>query len=97
MKPFISPDLLELTHPDPAASPLRFKDSWNRSWPRWSFLLKAVAVDGTGPSLTRPRALPHAQGRRVCGAAAPLPPCGFQAQSHLRLHLWGLDRLSRWY
>lgn len=27
MKPFIIPDLLGLTHPDPASGPLRFKDS----------------------------------------------------------------------
>ena len=97
MKPFISPDLLELIHSDTAAGPLHFKDSGNRSWPRWSFLLKAVVVDGAGPSLTPPRALPRARGRRVCGAAAPLLPCGFQAQSQLRLPLWGSDCLSRWY
>lgn len=100
MKPLIIPDLLGLTHPDPASGPLCFKDSGEPVLAQVVILAQGscgVVVDGAGPSLTRPRTLPCARGRRVCGVAAPLLRCGSQAQSYLRLHLWGSDHLSRWY
>ena len=59
MKQFVISDLLELTHPDPLPALSISRTPGNRSWPRWSFLLKAVVADGAGPGLTCQRALPR--------------------------------------